>query len=58
MNPAIPLLLLAPTLSTAALSTAAPQEGASVGPPVWRRDLSEARALARKEDKPLLVLFR
>jgi len=53
MNPAIPLLLLAPTLSTAA-----PQEGASVGPPVWRRDLSEARALARKEDKPLLVLFR
>ena len=49
MNPAIPLLLLAPTLSTAA-----PQEGASVGPPVWRRDLS----LARKEDKPLLVLFR
>jgi len=53
MNPAIPLLLLAPTLSTAA-----PQEGASVGPPVWRRDLSEARALARKEDKPLLVLVR
>ncbi len=38
------------------LATAMPMWGAERFP--WRDDLEEARAVARAEDKPLLIVFR